>query len=364
MTYCLESRECSDGPIARAVFVPAENSSSGSDTVTTLHTKKGEHPEQPCSKIIYVPTIDDAEAVRCAKKSREPQVTFFGCAASKKHATARITRCSRNSKNAGTKRCLETRAPRNGDCPTAVGLVSPLERSKPCRHSVLEGRVDECGPQTRIITFPPDDDYYGYMESRACAEGPSARITHQPTDAVTKSLDYLQARGLDQATPSRAKLVEKRDEKRDVLPVKRRNGLDPSDESTETWKSRGEGPRGRVCPAYCCQPVPKPKSCSTTVDPKCRSAPPPCESKPAAKPKLCDERKFQLPCADRTKDDGVPRITSDELLTRYREYMPANTLSRYEACRSKRNGLQDQCRLPVPRVVLELKRREEAQCRE
>lgn len=355
------------------MFVPAENCSNGSEqTVTTLHTKKGEHPEQPCSKIIYVPTIDDEETVRCAKKDRERQVTFFDCAASKKHATARITRCSRSSNNAGTKRCFETRVPRNSEnCPTAVGFVSPLpERSKPCRHSVLEGRIDERGPETRMITFPPDDDYYGYMESKACGEGPSARITHQPTDAVvSRNLDYLQARGLDQvSTPSRAKVGEKRDEKYDLLPVKRRNGLDPSDQSTKICKGPAEGPRGRVCPAYCCQPVPKPKSCSTTVDPKCRSAVP-CESKPAVKPKLCEKRKFPLPCADeRTKDctrpdESVPRITSEELLTRYREYMPANTLSRYEACRSKRNGLQDQCRLPVPRIVLELKKRE-TQCRE
>ncbi|KAK1133410.1 hypothetical protein K0M31_011221 [Melipona bicolor] len=352
-TYCLESRECSEGPIARAVFVPAESFSNGSDAVTTLHTKKGEHPEQPCSKIVYAPaTIDDAE------KDREPRVTFFGCAASKKHATARITRCSRNSRNnVGAKRCFETRAPRDSDCPAAVGLVCPPERSKPCRHSVLEARIDECGPETRTITFPPDDDYYGYMESKACEEGPSAKITHQPVDAVASKLDHLQA-----TCPSRG---EKEDQRRDLLPVTRRNGLDPSDEGSKTSKiPEAEGPRGRVCPAYCCQPVPKPRSCSATIDPSCRSRP--------EKPKSCDDvekRKLEklAPCADRTKDcarsDEVPRITSEELLTRYREYMPANTLSRYEACRSKRNGLQDQCRLPVPRIVLELKRRE-AQCRE
>ncbi|CAD1470830.1 unnamed protein product, partial [Heterotrigona itama] len=395
MTYCLESRECSEGPIARAVLVSTENSS---DTVTTLHIKKGdEQPEQPCSKIMYGPTIDKTEeAVRSAKKDREdPKVSFFGCAASKKQATARITRCSRNDKNVGAKKCFETRAPRNSDCPTAVGFVCPPERSRPCQHSVVEAKIDEHGPETRMISFAEDDDYYGYTESKACEGGPSAKITHQPViDPVTRrDLDYFQARsGLDQVTcPSREKdskekPAEKREQKRGELPppppppVKRRNGLD---ESSRTSKSPGEGTRGRVCPAYCCQPVPKPKSCSAAnVDPKCRSASPPCESKPAEKPKSCDDvekrkltdkTKLAETCRRRVDDvdakdctrssEDVPRITSEELLTRYREYMPANTLNRYEACRSKRNGLQDQCRLPVPRIVLELKRKE-TQCRE
>ena len=382
--------------MARAVLVPAEDAS----TVTTLHVKKGDdHPEQPCSKIVYGPTIDEAETVRCARKDREPQVSFFGCAASKKQATARITKCSPNDRNVGARKCLETRAPRNSDCPTAVGFVYPPEKSRPCQHSVFEAKIDERGPETRMITFPRDGDYLGYMESKLCEKGSSAKVTNQPVDAVARHLDYLQARGLEQVTcPSREKdskekdtkekppPCEKREEKRELLPVKRRNGLDPSDENSKASKSPPEDSRGRVCPAYCCQPVPKPKSClPTAVDPKCRSAPP-CESRPPAeKPKSCDDvekRKFlAVPCAslaDKTKDEArrlvndvdctrskkdVPRITSEELLTRYREYVPPNTLNRYEACRSKRNGLQDQCRLPVPRVVLELKRKE-TQCRE
>ncbi|XP_026672809.1 uncharacterized protein LOC113464817 [Ceratina calcarata] len=58
-------------------------------------------------------------------------------------------------------------------------------------------------------------------------------------------------------------------------------------------------------------------------------------------------------------------IKSEELLTRYREYMSPNTLYRYETSRSKRNGLQDEMKLPVPRMVLELKNKEiEELCRE
>lgn len=49
----------------------------------------------------------------------------------------------------------------------------------------------------------------------------------------------------------------------------------------------------------------------------------------------------------------IPRLSSSqELLARYKKYIPAYQLEKYEACRSKRNGLQDECIPPLLRAIL------------
>lgn len=415
MTFCLESRECSEGPVARAVLVPTENlSSNGSDKITTLHIKKGDkHPDKPYSKVAYGPTIEEADT-RCNVEERDAPVTFFGCTASKKQATARITKCLKNDKDIGAKRCFETRVPRDSDRPTAVGFICPPEKSGPCSHGILETKIDERGPETRMITFPRGEDYYGYMESKACEEGPTARIVQRSADTVDKE-DRFQTKGFEEPAskfqcsplnyaatcPSTKQPKEKRvtDIKRDLPAVKRRNGLDSFRVDKPNTSKRE--PRRQVCPAYCCQPTPRPKSCSNSFEPNCRkprtnavaadrkhestdrskSCSSTLQQHPESQTDSIDvktQKYLLVPCTvvDKTKDraaesdtedctkpKGVPRITSEELLTRYREYMPPNILIRYEACRSKRNGLQDQCTLPVPNIVLELKRKE-MQCLE
>lgn len=44
--------------------------------------------------------------------------------------------------------------------------------------------------------------------------------------------------------------------------------------------------------------------------------------------------------------------SSPDLLARYKKYIPAYQLERYESCRSKRNGLQDECIPPLLRAIL------------
>ncbi|OAD61747.1 hypothetical protein WN48_09698 [Eufriesea mexicana] len=383
-TYCLESCECSTGPFARAVMIPTtapECPSGCSNKVATLQTIKGsQHPDKPSSKIVYTSQADKApSSILDFDQIRDPPVTFLTCTASKKQASAKLTRCTKNGRNIGSKRCFETRVPRDCDCPTAVGYLCPPDKSTPCQHNILETNVDECGPETRMVSFPPDDDFCGYMESKNSEDGPTARIMQQPADTCHEQ-DLQPAPMCPPICPGAKKPKQKCpiDPKPPFLTVERRNGLDPTDTLSPGPFKRT--PRRSVCPPHCCQPTDRPKSCSTSLGrlSDCRKSPlrasqvtvrPKSCSTSLPRPRIGASSDRDRDCSavvdtprdqmlDRCQDDTVPEVTSEELVTRYRDHVPPNLLHRYEACRSKRNGLQDQCRLPVPRVVLELKRKE------
>lgn len=80
--------------------------------------------------------------------------------------------------------------------------------------------------------------------------------------------------------------------------------------------------------------------------------------KEQSKKDLCRSEKRPTEC----HGNIVPTVRSEEMLTRYRDYVPPQILFRYETCRSKRNGLQDECTLPVPSAVIELKKKEIISC--
>lgn len=431
MAYTLESRECSDGPFARAIIIPSEESAvNSSNKVTSLHVCKGKnHPVHPTSKIMYGPRLDQKWKGKGCENSEESfptPVSLIGCTASKKQATARITKCHtrddhpRQSTAPGAKRCLETHVPRNTDRPTAVSYVRPLEKPAACHHSVMEARVDESGPRTRVVSYPHEDNFSGYMESRNVEDGPAARIMQQSLDAMNES--YFQTEEGGEGcrklcrTPSdscakKPKQLQQCDDKQTV-----KQGGTTRDESS-TRRDEGLGmrrfPRGKVCPAYCCKQTPpanRPKSCTTKYEKDCRKpegrrqqaeaaverpktcaggedlqrvggkprtykflilpckivdksrqpADPDCARPKEKKERLedCGREEEKVVCEGEEEEEEVPKISSEELLTRYRDYFSPNTLHRYEVCRSKRNGLQDQCKLPIPRAVIELKKKE------
>lgn len=431
MAYTLESRECSDGPFARAMIIPSEESAvNNSNKVTSLHVCKGKnHPVHPTSKIMYGPRLDKwPRKGRCENEEdagRETApVSLIGCTASRKQATARITKCharegERGSAPLGAKRCLETHVPRNTDRPTAVSFVLPLDKPAACHHSVMEARVDECGPRTRMVSYPHEDNFSGYMESRNVEDGPAARIMQQSLDTVDGANGYYAAEGMAEegrklcrassgcATSCAKKQKQLQCEGRPAAPLAAKPG-DEDSRGKEQCLGMRRFPRGKVCPAYCCKPTPRPKSCTTKYDKDCRKPegkpdPPACPPPSAERPKTftdahlhpkkpdgvktykfllvpctivdktrppddCTrpkEKKERLDCGEERErekvecdEEEIPKISSEELLTRYRDYFSPNTLHRYEVCRSKRNGLQDQCKLPIPRAVIELKMKE------
>lgn len=67
---------------------------------------------------------------------------------------------------------------------------------------------------------------------------------------------------------------------------------------------------------------------------------------------------------ERVSEETSRSSSSQELLARYKEHIPAYQLERYEICRSKRNGLQDECIPPLLRTILkkEEQRRELDKC--
>ncbi|XP_028050069.1 uncharacterized protein LOC105834663 [Monomorium pharaonis] len=61
---------------------------------------------------------------------------------------------------------------------------------------------------------------------------------------------------------------------------------------------------------------------------------------------------------DRVSEDTLRLPSAQELRARYKGYIPAYQLERYEACRIKRNGLQDEC---IPPLLRNLLKKEEEQ---
>ena len=54
----------------------------------------------------------------------------------------------------------------------------------------------------------------------------------------------------------------------------------------------------------------------------------------------------------------IPLPSPEELLKDYREYLSESQVKKYQYCAAKRNGLQDECYLSVPRAVVQIKREE------
>lgn len=434
MAYTLESRECSDGPFARAIIIPSEESAvNSSNKVTSLHVCKGKnHPAHPTSKIIYGPRLDGGRKTKCDEvEEKEEPVSFIGCTAGKKHATARITKCHHGRNEGGNgatpfgaKRCLETHVARNTDRPTAHAFVLPLDKPAACHHSTMEAKVDECGPRTRMVSYPHEDNFTGYMESRNVEDGPAARIMQQSLDTVDEGNGLFEGgravedgkllcRTSSGCATSCARQQLRCEGKPAAAAKRREEGVEEGDKCGKTSR---QYPRGKVCPTYCCKPTAgqRPKSCMIKYDKDCRKPEQPPACPPAAeRPRTCTtttekrekrreaaapksktykflivpctivgkteapadaddctrpkEKKERLDCGEERvekveceeeEEEEIPKISSEELLTRYRDYFSPNTLHRYEVCRSKRNGLQDQCKLPIPRAVIELKMKE------
>lgn len=162
-----------------------------------------------------------------------------------------------------------------------------------------------------------------------------------------------------------------------------RNSVDPSEISSSSKKFL-KGFKRRICPARCCQPVRQ-----TAIKGVC-------EDFFHAKSSVSDatligkddqrslaEQQLQCPVSERMLQTEVARVKSDkvstcqrsaftdaclipgriseetsrlsssqELLARYKKHIPIHLLERYEICRSKRNGLQDECVLPFLQTFL------------
>ncbi|CAL7946918.1 unnamed protein product [Xylocopa violacea] len=393
MGYSLESRECQNGPVARAIMVPMEKSTScQSKKVTTLETTKGEqHSCKPSSKIVYEPGIE--ETAPNSIENCDPPVTIMDCTAINGQALSRVARCFKENAEPGTRSCFETCVARDGSCPTAVGFLCPAEQSGSCQHSLVETKLDERGTETRMVVCAQDDHFCGCMESEPCANGPVARVTRRLPDVPEEKFNSQRKIQCNKESPLDCSGNYTGKSSADPLPmIERRNGLDPSEITPSNRFRRVR--RRQVCPPHCCQPTDRPKSCSNSNDQPYRRLQPTSTSTPHSyqpRSKSCsnsyehrqslqtdctDPKPFKcvlVPCTVSEKtDEGdrksaaepcenetiVPEVSSTELLTRYRDYVPPTMLFRYEACRAKRNGLQDQCTLPVPRAVLELKRKE------
>lgn len=148
--------------------------------------------------------------------------------------------------------------------------------------------------------------------------------------------------------------------------VARRNGLDPTEQTSFYEKKT---PVARVCPGSCCRPwIRRSTAGETCVDSSAleiedraddqlrglrRSARTPrtevarAESAVSVNEEASAYRRSATQACQRARSIPAGFSSSRELLARYEGHVPAYQLERYLACRSKRNGLQDECVQPA-----------------
>nr|XP_034181964.1 uncharacterized protein LOC117605126 [Osmia lignaria] len=364
--FRLESRECHKGPLATITKVPVADCTGDFKEIMTFETSKGEcQADGPASRILYGPTTGGSN---CAESPRNLPTSIIECRSTAKKTLARISRCPDVSSH------------KPGD--STSGL-----------HDTVETRIDTNGPKAYAINFSEDMEGSSAKEEvELTSNGQCPNNYQQPKRKRSETLKCSTIR------PASTKLEP---------PTKRRNGLDSVDNLPVSLFNRM--PRSGDCPHH--------KSGSSSVERgerdasessklfKCVLVPSSVTEKllreteklseDRTRPKVpsrmkirdVEARKLSEDCArpktssrvevgrngsrneaktnsgrERSaagcSKDFVPEIRSQELLTRFRDYFPPHQLQRYEVCRSKRNGLQDQCQLPIPRAVIELKRKE------
>ncbi|KAI4492119.1 hypothetical protein M0802_010016 [Mischocyttarus mexicanus] len=133
----------------------------------------------------------------------------------------------------------------------------------------------------------------------------------------------------------------------------RRNGLDQTASQSmlrPIFVDRSIKKTNRICPARCCKPLEKSlldrtRQLSLKNQEECRKD---IRIIPTVVEFLECPRILRKCCKD-----AFSLSASQDSLERYKDYVSTSQLDRYRACRSKRNGLQDECFLPN-RIVEEV----------
>lgn len=328
-SYILKSRDSTDDlKIALPGKVPIKTISS-----EILKIDKSEK-QLGSSKILHCPSSKNfLRAAFCVDKSPKQPMAFIECMTTPKGPLARIIQCSKTSKDRETKL-------KKGSSYRIIQLVTdPAERAIPDQKArVSSGRALS-------------------ERSVSCRKSKPEVTYRSPPDCKL-------------ARPDRADLkidISLFPKMKDPLSqVTRKEGLDPSEISYSLKKSSSRYKR-RIYPVSYCQPVRRSATkdiCSDFLHTK--SSAPDAKSSPievrmtlsarSDKASVCQKSTIPFRQAslipERISGDTLRLPSSQELLARYKKYIPAYQLERYEACRSKRNGLQDECIPPLLRAIL------------
>ncbi|TGZ53569.1 uncharacterized protein [Temnothorax longispinosus] len=305
----------------------------------------------------------------CDDKLSKQPATFVECTTTSKVPLARVIQCStKTNEGDGTNYCIY--------------LGSKVKKGS--SHKIIQ-------PVTESAKKAISDKKTRVSSERALSERsipcrkPKPEVTHCSPDS-------------ELAYPGRSDLkidILLCPEIKDPLSqITRKNGLDPSDIPSSSKKPSRRYKR-RVCSASCYQPVrPATKDvCSNFL--RAKSSASDAKSSPiqiCTTQKRLDDQRLQRLASEQILRTEVTRIesaksdkasacqrsavaykraclipekvsedtsrlpSSQELLARYKEYIPAYQLERYETCRSKRNGLQDEC---IPLLLRTILKKEE-----
>ncbi|KAM0733375.1 hypothetical protein ACS0PU_012924 [Formica fusca] len=302
--HILKSQDCVDDSVALTDKIPIEAVS----TATLEIDRDEKQPDDTFSKIVYCPTSKKIlETSYCDDRSRNQPVIFIECDATLCEDPTSDIQCSKNT--------------------------------------------DVSCQKSKMTSSPPDYKF-------ACP--------NQKIDISSEMKDPFSQ-------------------------ITCRNGLDSSEISSSSKKSLKRFKR-RICPPRCCQPVRQSvirevckdflhakSSASDAIslptyigkdDQRSLDEQLQCpasermlrtdvtrvESAKSDKASACQRSAidFKRACLipRRISEDTLRLSSSQELLARYKEHIPIHLLERYEICRSKRNGLQDECVLPFLQALL------------
>jgi len=345
-SYSLKYDRTDDSALTGKVKLPVKIASSAILEID----KKQKRLDDSSSKILRCSSSKNIlRASYSDDKSPKEPVTFIECMTTPKGPLARITRCSTKTKE-GDKTNYR------------IHLESKLKKDS--SHKIIQPVID----------------------SKRMILDQKARISGERT-LSERSISCRKPKPMTHRSPPERACPGKADLKIDILlfpetkdsQITCKNGLDPSEILSSLKKSSKKYKR-RIC-----QPVTKNSSSdflhmkSLALDAKSpieicttqrrlddqrlqrlasekmlRTEVVRIEPAKSDKASACQKSAFKCACLmpEKVSRDTSRLPSSQELLERYKEYIPVYQLEKYEACRSRRNGLQDECIPPLLRAIL------------
>lgn len=298
-SYILKSQDCTDDSVVSTDEIPTEAVSTA-----ILEIDRGEkQPDDAISKIAYCPTSKKIlEISYCDDRSCNQPVILIECAATPyEEPLASVIRCSTHTDVSSQKS-------------EVTGSLSDCESTCPEQKIDLSSEIKDpfspmtCLDSSEISSFSKKS--LKRLKTRICSANYCQPVRQS---AIKENLceDFLHAKSsASDATSSSSTFVGTDDEQSlDEQQLQR----PASERMLRTEIARAESAKSDEAAA--CQ----------------RSA-----------------TAFRRACLTpgRISGDKSRLSGSQELLARYKEHIPIHQLERYEICRSKRNGLQDECVLP------------------
>ncbi|XP_072743850.1 uncharacterized protein [Anoplolepis gracilipes] len=288
-SHILKSQDCVDDSVAVADKIPIENVS----TAILEIDRSEKQPDDVTLKILHCPTSKTIlETSSCDDRSRNQPVIFIECA--EKHCEEPLTSVIQCSSNTDVS-CQKSKM---------TGSPSDCEFACPNKEIDISSEIEDSFSQMTSEISSCSEKSLKKFKKRICPASCCQPVRQSTIRKVCT--DFLRAKSSasDVISPT---FVGKNDQQ----------NLDEQQLQRLASKRMLRAEVARVDSA-------KSDKAST------------CQ-----KSTIAFKRDCLIP--ERISEDTSRLSSSQELLARYKKYIPTHQLKKYEICRSKRNGLQDEC---------------------